>query len=29
MAGLAGFLIAIFMQWLRRHSPPDIPIRAS
>lgn len=27
LIGLAGFVIAIFLQWLRRHSPPDEPIR--
>lgn len=28
IAGLAGFLIAIGLQWLRRKAPPDEPIRA-
>ncbi len=29
IAGLAGFILAVFLQWLRRKSPPDEPIRAS
>jgi len=29
LAGLAGFVLAIVLQWLRRNAPPDEPIRAS
>ncbi|MGA1350554.1 MAG: TRAP transporter permease [Burkholderiaceae bacterium] len=29
LAGLAGFILAIVLQWLRRNAPPDEPIRAS